>query len=652
MTKPWNRRRLLQAALGVPLLKWHATWAQTPGRTLQVEPRPAAAAPGVAAPSGSLLTAPRRALVIGNSSYAVGPLKNPANDAKGVADALRGQGFEVTLGLDLKRSEMVEMIGAYGQSLARTKPVALFYFAGHGLQVAWRNYLVPVDAAIKASADVQAQCVDVNAVIEGIGKAANPMNVIVLDACRNDPFGRSEQKGLSQLDAPPGTLLAFATSPGNVASDGEGVNGLYTEHLLREMKVPEAKIEDVFKRVRLGVRRGSNGRQIPWESTSLEEDFWFIPPRELMRVAQEAAERRRQEQEAERRRQEQEAERLRQEQEAERRRKAQLEQARQEDLERVRREQDAERRRNEQLERARQEELERERRAQDAERARRAALERARLEQIEKARQGDAERLFNEEFALWERVDGATVPSPLEDYLRRYPSGRFSELAQLQLDTLLARQGEQRIQLASSEGNPFTQGSARADVDYKVGDSYAYVRRDRDTKENIGKAVTRVTQVSDTQVIFNDGRLIYDRLGNAVKLPNGDRFTPRQDQPLEYSVGKKWSTRYSMKNEDKGVAAQAEFHFRIAGREKVTVPAGTFDCFVIEGDGWSTTTQGFQMRLGLKRWMAPDKCRRPIVIEQFRQHEGRVGQGSRGNLGKAGQFAVNERQELVAFSQS
>src|SRR5690606_5298532 len=126
-------------------------------------------------------------------------------------------------------------------------------------------------------------------------EAGNPMNMIILDACRDNPLGgaaRLAQKGLSQMDAPPGTFLAYATAPGNTAIDGDGgKHGLYTEHLLREIRVPEAKVEDVFKRVRLGVRRRSDGRQIPWESTSLEDDFWFLPPRDLRKRAEEEVER-------------------------------------------------------------------------------------------------------------------------------------------------------------------------------------------------------------------------------------------------------------------------------------------------------------------------------------------------------------------------
>ena len=606
-----KRRRVLQAALGLPLVHyWRVAGAQS--RTLSVAP----AARAAGASAQSLLTAPRHALVIGNSSYAVGPLKNPANDARAIGEALKSQGFEVTIGLDLKRAEMADLIAAYGAQVARTKPMALFYFAGHGLQLAWRNYLVPVDAAIKSADDVQKQCVDVNSVIEGIGKAANPMNVIILDACRDDPFGGSQQKGLSQLDAPPGTLLAFATSPGNVASDGDGANGLYTENLLREMKVPEAKIEDVFKRVRLGVRRRSSGQQIPWESTSLEEDFWFIPPKEIQKLA--AAE----------------AERVRKEKEAERLLQERIEKAQLAEAERLKKEAQAARVRQEAEEKRRREQLEREYQAE---------LERRR-------QQEDSERAFLEEAQAWEKADGARTPAPLEEYLRRYPSGRFAELAQLQLDELLRRQGEKPVQIASSAGNPFTQGTARADLGYQMGDTYAYVRLDRDTREPVGKAVITVTEITDTRVIFNDGRLINDRLGNTVRLPNGDEFTPRQDQPLDYAVGKKWSTRYKMKNEERGQFSSAEFEFRITGRERITVPAGTFDCFVIEGNGWSVGHMGAQLRLGLKRWMAPEKCRRPVVIEQFRLREGLLGRTGKGP--KAGTFAQNERQELVAFKQA
>ena len=274
--KVWTRRHVLKASLaGSAAALWPCSelFAQS---------------------GGSLIRAPKQALVIGNGKYKQSPLKNPVNDAQGMAAALTSTGFDVTLGLELSQSQMREAIRAYGENLVKAKAVGLFYFAGHGVQLAWRNYLIPVDADIVDIEQLRERAIDVNSVIEGIRKAGNPMNIIILDACRDNPFGaqaRSDQKGLSQLDAPPGTLLAYATAPGNTAVDGEGENGLYTENLLREIKVPEARVEDVFKRVRLAVRRRSKGQQIPWESTSLEEDFWFIPPKEIKKLAEQEAER-------------------------------------------------------------------------------------------------------------------------------------------------------------------------------------------------------------------------------------------------------------------------------------------------------------------------------------------------------------------------
>ena len=238
---------------------------------------------GAAAQSQSTLNAlPRISLVIGNARYAEAPLKNPGNDAKAIASALQQLGFQVNLKLDAGRNDMIEAIRSFDGELAKKKSVGLFYYAGHGAQLGWKNYLIPIDAVIEQLDDMQTRSVELNSLLEGLAKAQNPMNVIILDACRDNPFDnkvRAQQKGLSQVDAPPGSLLAYATSPGNTAADGEGANGLYTENLLRELKTPEAKIEDVFKRVRLNVRRKSEGRQIPWESTSLEEDSTSFRPR-------------------------------------------------------------------------------------------------------------------------------------------------------------------------------------------------------------------------------------------------------------------------------------------------------------------------------------------------------------------------------------
>ena len=239
----------------------------------------------------------RIALVIGNAAYPGAPLANPVNDAKGMADTLRSLGFTVVQVIDGRHDQMADAIARVSETLKGKRAVGMLYYAGHGLQLDWRNYMVPVDAKLRKPDDIITQTVDVGSVIEAFKGAGNRMNILVLDACRDNPFGvRVTGRGLAQLDAPPGTLLAFATAPGNVAEDGEADgNGLYTQYLLQELRKPTEKIEDVFKRVRLQVRQKSEGRQIPWESTSLEDDFYFndgvkftFKPEELKRLADQA----------------------------------------------------------------------------------------------------------------------------------------------------------------------------------------------------------------------------------------------------------------------------------------------------------------------------------------------------------------------------
>ena len=221
----------------------------------------------------------RIALVIGNGQYKEAPLLNPVNDAQAIAKALTRSGFKVTLKENVGRAEMQVALREFGDAL-RKGGVGLFYFAGHGVQVKGRNFLIPVDADIQREDEVAYNSVDANQVLDKMEAASNRLNIVILDACRNNPFARSFRSsgaGLAQMDAPVGSFIAFATAPGSVASDGQGSNGLYTQHLLRAMQRPGVKIEDVFKDVRAGVRRDSNGRQVPWENTSLEGDFIFVP---------------------------------------------------------------------------------------------------------------------------------------------------------------------------------------------------------------------------------------------------------------------------------------------------------------------------------------------------------------------------------------
>lgn len=217
------------------------------------------------------------ALVVGNSSYRASPLKNPENDARSVASALRKLNFEVIERNNLSREAFSLVIREFGDRLKGAN-VGLFYFAGHGLQVKGRNYLVPVDVDIAREDEVPYRGLDLNEVLDKMDSARTAVNLVVLDACRNNPFARSfklSQVGLAPVDAPQGTLISFATAPGSVAQDGEGANGLFTGAFLKHMGTQGLAVEQMFKRVRVDVARDSNNQQVPWESSSLNRDFSF-----------------------------------------------------------------------------------------------------------------------------------------------------------------------------------------------------------------------------------------------------------------------------------------------------------------------------------------------------------------------------------------
>jgi uncharacterized caspase-like protein len=222
----------------------------------------------------------RLALIIGNSSYRDAPLVNPANDAKAVSSLLTQAGFTVDSRLNASRVDMMAAIEKFGAAVKKSETkLVVFYYAGHGAQLDWRNYLLPVDAVVERQEHMKERCVDLSLLLGQFSAAKDKTFVVILDACRNNPFGtsyRPDQKGLSQFDAPVGSLLAYATSPGNVASDGDGANGLYTENLVRELGKRGTRIEDALKRVRLNVRLASKGEQIPWETTSLEGDIFIF----------------------------------------------------------------------------------------------------------------------------------------------------------------------------------------------------------------------------------------------------------------------------------------------------------------------------------------------------------------------------------------
>jgi formylglycine-generating enzyme required for sulfatase activity len=237
--------------------------------------------PRVSSPSQTSVK--RLALIIGNNAYETAPLKNPVNDARAVAKALRESEFVVTAKENLTLNEMKMVMRDFGEQLraAGRESVGLFYYAGHGVQVQDKNFLIPVDAKITSENDVEFEAVDVGFVIAKMDAAQNSMNIVILDACRDNPFARSFRsmsRGLALMNAPTGILIAYATAPGSTAGDGEGANGLYTEELLTAMRKPGMPVENVFKQVRIKVRERSNGKQVPWESSSLVGNFYFTPP--------------------------------------------------------------------------------------------------------------------------------------------------------------------------------------------------------------------------------------------------------------------------------------------------------------------------------------------------------------------------------------
>lgn len=237
---------------------------------------------------------PRLALVIGNSDYRIGPLKNPANDAALIAKVLRETGFTVTHQTDLKQREMLRTVVEFSRALkaAGDDAVGLFYYAGHAVQANGVNYLIPVDAIITDELDLRIQTLDSSTLMQGLHSAGNRLNLVFLDSCRNNPFqalNRSGTRGLAKIDAPSGTLIAYATAPGDVAMDGKGKNSPYTIALAKAIKQPNTRVEQALKQVRIEVRDRTGNKQTPWETSSLTGDFYFTGKAVVPNAVQSAA---------------------------------------------------------------------------------------------------------------------------------------------------------------------------------------------------------------------------------------------------------------------------------------------------------------------------------------------------------------------------
>lgn len=245
------------------------------------------------------------ALIIGNGTYQYAtPLKNPVNDAIDNAKTLQKLEFKVRLVTDVSLKDIEFAVEEFIAKLTATKCVGVMFYAGHGSQLERNNYLIPVDVTVQAEHELKEKAFNIALLPDALKKAKNETNIIILDACRDNPFAGGFKNasrslsdkgtdrairlntpvlsaGLSKLDVPPNTLIAFATAPGKVAADGEGRNSPYTKQLIRSMQREGLTVEQVFKEVRGKMLAESQGKQIPWESSSLVSDFYFKPRRSI-----------------------------------------------------------------------------------------------------------------------------------------------------------------------------------------------------------------------------------------------------------------------------------------------------------------------------------------------------------------------------------
>ena len=223
----------------------------------------------------------RVALVMGNSNYKEAPLRNPLNDATDIAETLDSLGFSVTLRTNANTKQMRSAIREFAQKLKRGG-VGLFYFAGHGIQSrSGKNYLIPVGADLNEEFELEDEAVDANRVLAGMEEAGNRVNIVILDACRNNPFARTWRgaiNGLAQMSAPTGSFVGFATAPGSIVADTSGRNGIFTKYLLENLKHGDPDIDRVFTRVTAAVANVTGNKQVPWKSSSLTGDFYFRTP--------------------------------------------------------------------------------------------------------------------------------------------------------------------------------------------------------------------------------------------------------------------------------------------------------------------------------------------------------------------------------------
>lgn len=595
MIMPCTRRSFIKALVALPpALSFSPGWAG-----------------GAETPDPS-----RLALVIGNSAYGAAPLVNPANDARAIGALFAQAGFTVDSHLDATRGAMTAAIERFGAAARRSETrQVVFYYAGHGAQLDWRNYLLPVDAQIGKPEHIKQRCVDLGLLLAQFSAARDKTFIVILDACRNNPFGpayRPEQKGLSQFDAPVGSLLAYATSPGSVAADGEGQNGLYTENLVRELSQRNTRIEDALKRVRLNVRLASQGAQIPWESTSLEGDVFIFS--EGSRKLTEGE--------------------LEQQLEADVTEWTRIKSSKRIDdwVNYLRT-----------FPNGRFAEIAQMRLARLlAEVEKVAAEERQREEQRRQEERKRLERVKPQKPAppAATKATPAQVLSPVPEASATPAQAQKPEPLSAAASTptspmIETRPGAEAPVLIAPSTNPFSAGRYPLGRVYTVGD--LAVIRQADILTGIEEKTyrLRVTRVDydEDRVEFNNGQFVADLMGNTIRNGPVEFDTPVQWTPAEFQVGKKWTAAFR-RTQQGGKTSNAYYDLHIVKRETVSVPAGSFDSFRIEGQGWNMSNGA---KLEVILWLVPGlnfPVRRDFITRN-----------------KMGRFGQVERHELVSLRQ-
>ena len=567
----------------------------------------------------------RVALVIGNSSYNDVPrLVNPQNDAKAMSLMLKKLGFQVISVTDGTKKDIDAAIQNMAANLKGRQAVAMIYYAGHGLQHNWDNYIIPIDFKNSSNIDLVKDAVNLKNILDVFSQSKTRMNIIVLDACRDNPFGNKlgSNKGLAQVDAPINTYIAFATAPGNVAQDGDDRTGygLFTGYLIKELQQP-ATIEDVFKRVRLQVRKSSGGMQIPWDSSSLENDFSFndgkkytVQPNEFMKAL--ADEKNKEEKEkleavaikiqneklqAEKLKEKESQALLKDKEEQDKKAKLLAEQKKKEEALRIA--------------------VESNKKKIPSVENLPAPIQLASIDRVFKPVGVNQNTDLASEKSDWEKIKDSKNADDFYAFLYKYPNGLLSANANFKLEEL-----DKRMIAAQTDKNgvPETLGLFKVNV----GDELVYLFEDRIFKKTSDVKV-RYESIKDGLVYSSingsediktiSGGLVQSRAGLDGTGNMNTYNPPRQDLPGEpLYVGKKWESA-SFQTISSGSTTHRVDKFQVLAYEPILIPAGTFKTFKIRQDLKNQFGEGFQIY-----WVDVEtgiKIKRELVFRHYRNSQ-------------------------------